>query len=287
MPDSTAAVATHNRGRSSVVDQILERSGILAPILRKKEPIAAREKEFEVIKLTSFAGLGEAERDVLRDRTVACIEDRKPNGRKYRWIGGQLMPDAKKELRRRLKWGEAVHFLDVGPGKGGGLKAAMNLSKSMGLPQNLFVYGWGLGRLSPEIESEIPKGHFVRRHFETAVFRMRGGNDGPFDVAQSLHGLEHAANKPLALKNVLNSLATDGKLFNFPPLFASEKGTFPERYAGPFYKTLTDQGFAVKRSERIWEPEIFVRGEGALADLSRFYPNKRMSDVPLPKEGTR
>jgi len=215
--------------------------------------------QMEVVMRQPFKNTGEGASKV-RQNTANAIRF---NPEIYTQTKGQLSPTVAEELVRRSKKGE-VHFLDAGPGNGGGLRAAENVSPR--------VIAHGLGLNYPIQQSYVPKGRWIRRHFESTVLKKRGESEGFIDVVQSRFGIEHASNKAIALENLLNSLRVGGKFF--------QPATSDSRHDPELVTTLEKQGFRVsleKKPETSW---VITRTTKAEADLRKFYGDES-NDVPI------
>lgn len=191
----------------------------------------------------------------------------------YKHNKGILLSEVKDEIASRAKKQEAVRFLDLGPGRGEGLKIAEEVAP------NVYASGFGLGY--PEEDSHRQKGVLIRRPFESTVVKMKGSKEGYYDVIQSDYGLFNAINTAAALENALNSLRYGGKLFNYQPLdyyYETKK----------FLLLISKQGFLVERefTNKGKLMEIITRKPGATADFRKHYadalPINRVPIKPVP-----
>ncbi|MFA6330346.1 MAG: methyltransferase domain-containing protein [Candidatus Micrarchaeia archaeon] len=221
--------------------------------------------EMEIVYRRPFASklFAERETNTPRHRTAEAM-----NYKNYGNSNGALVPSACLELERRAKGQETVHFLDLGPGHGDGLKVAE------GVGRNVFAHGLGLNY--PSDDSYVPRGRWIRRHFESTVIRKKGKKEGFFDVIQSRFGLQHATNKAVALENVLNSLKVGGVFFHHHPNrnFTAKELT----------DLLESQGFEVRLGGGFNQVQAITRKSMAQADLRRLYQHCGLNEVPMRKD---
>jgi len=180
---------------------------------------------------------------------------------------GMLSVQAKKELEKRSKEQERVHFLELGPGFGHGLRLAE------GVAANVFAHALGLNY--PHVGSHLLRGNWIQDCFEKIVVRKKGSREGYFDVIQSRLSLYHAMNKAIALENALNSLKYGGKLYHVMP---GKTFNSPE-----LLKALERQGFAIEHTleEKNGNVHVITRKTGAVADLRAFYEDTEFNIVPI------
>jgi len=221
--------------------------------------------EMEVACRRPFASKLFEERKMEKQRhdTVEAI-----NYENYGNTRGALVPSVYAELESRAKGQEEVHFLDAGPGHGEGLRIAEEAGK------NVFAHALGLNY--PSADSHVPRGGWIRRHFESTIIRKKGKKEGFFDVIQSRYGLQHATNKAVALENILNSLKVGGVFYQYHP-----NRNF-------IAKELTDvleiQGFEVRLEGGFHQAQIITRKSQKEADLRRFYQHCGLNKMPVKKD---
>jgi len=182
---------------------------------------------------------------------------------------GRLAGEVEAEIRNRAKAQRKVHFLDMGPGHGDGLKLAESIAPN--------VYSHALGLNYLEADAHCPRGRQIRRHFESTVVRKKGSREGYFDVIQSFYGLHYSTNKAVAFENALNSLRYGGKLFNYPK---------PEAFQEGALSLLESQGFTIenKTLKDRTIMQVITRKPGAVADLREHYDEgPDMNMVPIKK----
>jgi|GEM_PF-1708332 len=226
--------------------------------------------EMEVVRRKTLAGIlaspkywGHENRHHVRLMIRTAI----PYRETYKKNEGRLLAEVKDEIASRAKKQAAVRFLDLGPGYGEGLRNAEKVAPN--------VYASGLGLGYPEENSHIPKGAWIRSPFESAVVKIKGSEEGYYDVIQSNYGLRHAINTAVAFENALNSLRYDGKLFNYQP----KNVTFNEWKK--YRRLLKRQGFTLtgKITYDGKEMEIITRNPGGKADFRKYYAQS----VPINK----
>jgi len=169
---------------------------------------------------------------------------------------GRLAGEVEAEIRNRAKVQRKVHFLDMGPGHGDGLKLAESIAPN--------VYSHALGLNYLEADAYCSRGRQIRRHFESTVVKKKGSREGYFDIIQSFYGLHYSTNKAVAFENALNSLRYGGKLFNYPK---------PEAFQERMLPLLESQGFTIenKKLKDDTTIQIITRKPGAIADLREHY----------------
>lgn len=238
------------------------------------------ERTFELVKRPAFSQLlfdNPKTRKYLHDLQEIGVSGR------YGSFSGYVVNEAKEHLLNLIKKGGEIYFLDAGAGTGSGLVEVEKLSPN--------VRAYGLALNAPKNGLVIPADRWIQDHFEKTVFKLPGSSEGPFHIIQSNLGIHHAANKAIALENMLNSLRVGGKLF--------DSHGFPHRYFSlpGLAKTLRKQGFIIEQPRTPGFVEkilgsiryrdkglcIITRKTTQNANLREFYESEEINWVPLKK----
>jgi len=255
----------------------------MAPNMQTAELLRRNKASFsdmEIVRRKPFAKLIEPNLGGFRmpdgtaHNSLRLMNDVAINYEFYPNNKGILAPQVIFELVERAKKKGPVHFLDMGPGLGKGLEMAEKIAPN--------VNAHALGLNYPERHSYIPRGKWIRRHFEATVVKCATNkgdkrtvsDEGFFHVIQSHYGISQAANVPAALENALNSLRFGGKLF-----FEAKESLSKSK----LMEVLKKQGFDVVTLPNMFgfNMHAIVRQKDAIADLSEYYKFNQPFKVPI------